>query len=49
LDVHHPYKTHQDLVGLQPLLGFVDVEAELAEPDEEPVTFLRERWLRQDS
>ena len=42
-------KTRQDLIGLQPLLGFLDVEAELPEPDEERVTFLRERWLRQDT
>ena len=42
-------KTRQDLVELKPLLGFVDVEVELSEPDEERVTFLRERWLRQDT
>ena len=43
-------KTREDLVGLQhPLLDAVDVEAELPEPDEERVTFLRERWLRQDT
>jgi hypothetical protein len=41
-------KTHQDLVELQPLLGFVDVEAELPEPDEERIDFLRQRWLRED-
>jgi hypothetical protein len=43
-------KTREDLAGLQhPLLDAVDVEAELAEPDEERVTFLRERWLREDT
>ena len=42
-------KTRQDLVGLQPLLGFLDVEVELPEPDEERVEFLRQRWLRKDS
>jgi len=26
----------------------VDAEAELPEPDEERVTFLRQRWLRED-
>ena len=36
-------KTRQDLVDLQPLLGFLDVEVDLPEPDEERVTFLRER------
>jgi len=42
-------KTRQDLVALQPLLSFVDVEAELPEPDEERVAELRERLLRQDT
>jgi hypothetical protein len=42
-------KTHQDLVELQPLLGFVDVEVELPEPDEERVEQLRQHWLRQDT
>ena len=42
-------KTRQDLVELKPLLEFVDAEAELPDPDEERVTFLRERWLSQDT
>jgi hypothetical protein len=43
-------KTREDLAGLQhPLLDFVDAEAELPEPDEERVEFLRQRWLRQDT
>ena len=43
-------KTREELVGLQhPLLDAVDVEADLPEPDEERVTFLRQRWLRQDT
>jgi len=42
-------KTHQDLVELKPLLGFVDVEVDLPEPDEERIEFLRQRWLRQDT
>jgi hypothetical protein len=42
-------KTHQDLLELRPLLGFVDVEVELPEPDEERIEFLRQRWLRQDT
>ena len=43
-------KTREDLVGLHhPLLDFVDVEVELAEPDEERVEFLRQRFLRQDT
>jgi len=43
-------KTREDIVGLHhPLLDFLDVEIELAEPDEERVEFLRERWLREDS
>ncbi len=41
-------KTHQDLVELHPLLDFVDVEAELPEPDEERVEQFRHHWLRQD-
>ena len=43
-------KTREELAGLQhPLLDAVDVEVELPEPDEERVTFLRERWLRENS
>ena len=42
-------KTRQDLVALQSLLSFVDVEAELPEPDEERVAQLRERLLRHDT
>ena len=42
-------KTRQDPVALQPLLSFVDVEAELPEPDEERVAEPRERLLRQDT
>jgi len=41
-------KTRQELVELRLLLAFVDAEAELPEPDEERVTFLRQRWLRED-
>jgi hypothetical protein len=41
-------KTRQDLVELHPLLGFVDVEVELPEVDEERVAWLRQRWLQQD-
>jgi hypothetical protein len=36
-------KTREDLVGLHPPLGFADIEAELPEPDEERVEFLRQR------
>jgi hypothetical protein len=39
-------KTRQDLIALQPLPGFMDVEAELPGPDEERVAELRERLLR---
>jgi hypothetical protein len=42
-------KTRQDLVDLHLLLDFVDAEAELPEPDEERVEFLRHRWLREDA
>jgi hypothetical protein len=42
-------KTRQDLVELQPLLRFLDVQVDLPEPDEERVEFLRQRWLRQDT
>jgi hypothetical protein len=42
-------KTRQDLAELHVLLDFVDAEAELPEPDEERVDFLKERWLRQDT
>ena len=42
-------KTRQDLAELHILLDFVDAEAELPEPDEERVDFLRQRWLRQDT
>jgi hypothetical protein len=42
-------KTRQDLTDLHLLLAFVDAEAELPEPDEERVEFLRQRWLRQDT
>jgi len=41
-------KTRQDLVELQPLLGFVDVGVELPEPDAERVAALREHWLHED-
>jgi hypothetical protein len=41
-------KTRQDLVELQPLLGFVDAEVDLPELDEERVEWLRQRWLRED-
>jgi hypothetical protein len=41
-------KTRQGLLELHPLLDFVDVEADLPEPDEERVEFLRQRWLQQD-
>jgi hypothetical protein len=41
--------TRQGLLELHPLLGFVDVEADLPEPDEERVQFLRQRWLSQDT
>jgi hypothetical protein len=40
-------KTRQGLLELHPLLDFVDVAAELPEPDEERVEFLRQRWLQQ--
>jgi hypothetical protein len=42
-------KTRRDLADLHLLLDFVDAEAELPEPEEERVTFLRERWLSQDT
>jgi len=42
-------KTRRDLADLHLLLDFVDAEAELPEPDEERVAFLRQRWLRQDA
>jgi hypothetical protein len=42
-------KTCRDLAVLHLLLDFVDAEAELPEPDEERVGFLRQRWLRQDA
>jgi len=42
-------KTRQDLAELHVLLDFVDVKAELPEPDEERVEFLRQRWLPQDT
>jgi len=42
-------KTRQGLVDLHLLLDFVDVEAELPEPNEERVAFLRQRWLREDT
>jgi len=42
-------KTRQDLAELHTLLDFVSAEAELPEPDEERVEFLRQRWLRQDT
>jgi len=42
-------KTRQDLAELHVLLDFVDAEAELPEPDEERVEFLRQRWLREDT
>jgi hypothetical protein len=38
-------KTHRELIALHSLLDFVDVEAELPEPDEERVAALREHWL----
>ena len=42
-------KARRDLADLHPLLDFVDAEADLPEPDEERVEFLRQRWLRQDT
>ncbi|MDP2858876.1 MAG: hypothetical protein Q8P50_12990 [Bacillota bacterium] len=42
-------KTRQDLVDLHSLLPHVDVEADLPEPDDERVEWLRQRWLRQDT
>jgi hypothetical protein len=42
-------KTRQGLLELHPLLGFVDVDADLPEPDEERLEFLRQRWLREDA
>ena len=42
-------KTRRDLADLHLLLDFVDAEAELPEPDEERVDFLRQRWLREDT
>ena len=42
-------KTRQDLIELKPLLDSLDVEVELPGPDEERVTFLRQRWLRQET
>ena len=42
-------KTRRELVELHLLLDFVDAQAELPEPDEERVAFLRERWPRQDT
>jgi hypothetical protein len=41
-------EAHQGLLELHPLLHFVDVEADLPEPDEKRVEFLRQRWLSQD-
>jgi len=41
-------KTRNDLVELHALLRFVDAEAELPEPDEERVEWLRQRWLHED-
>jgi hypothetical protein len=42
-------KTRQGLVDLHLLLDFVDAKAELPEPNEERVEFLRQRWLCQDT